>query len=224
MPRRTPEEIEKMRQEAFTGLKANFQRTKDYYQKLNSKKPGVYARELQALNAGLAVNRLPSENPEIQYAVDLASQYYRDVKAGRIQKPRMSRKSMTSSQRAVSNALNLLELVQSKSHPQGGRISQLKAALNTPLPRSSGDATLSQRRERLRLSQKRATNREPVPYNIRAFNARRTTGRSTFAPRVGSRLAANARRQLRGEPVQETALDEANDAALQFLRNLGEHY
>jgi hypothetical protein len=183
--------------------------------------PGDHQPQIAAIQTALS---LEIGNPASREGVDLASKYYNDVKAGRIQKPRMSRKSMTSSQRAVSNAINLLELVQSKSHPQRGRISQLKAALNMPLPRSSTNATLSQRRERLRLSQKRVTNREPVPYNIRAFNARRTTGRSTFAPRVGSRLAANARRQLRGEPVHETALDEANDAALQFLRNLGEHY
>ena len=162
--------------------------------------PGDHSREIAAIQRTLS---LEIGNPASQDGVDLASLYYKAVKEGLIQKPKLSRKTMSSSQRAVSDALNLLELVQSKSHPQRGRIRQLKAALNTPLPRSSTDVTLSQRRSKLRLSQKRSaprSNRGPVPYNIREFNARRrTNGRKTFAPRVGSPLAADAQKKMAQE-------------------------
>jgi hypothetical protein len=165
--------------------------------------PGDHSREIGAIQRTLS---LKIGNPEAQDGVDLASLYYKAMKEGLIQKPKLSRKSMSSSQRAVSDALDLLELVQSKSHPQRGRIRQLRAALNTPLPRSSTDITLSQRRTRLRMSQKRSnalkSNKGPVPYNIRDFNARRrTNGRKTFAPRIGSPLAADAQ----AKKAQESA-------------------
>jgi hypothetical protein len=198
-------------------FRKSLQDTINYYERIKTAVT-PYTGELAALAVAMS---LPIGDPGGKAGVNLASAYYKAVKDGRI---RRNTRSMSSSQRAVSNALDLLTLVNSKSHPQSGRISQLKAALNTPLPQSSTNSTLSQRKSRLRLSQKRSnalkSNRGPVPYNIREYNGRRrTNGRSTFAPRVGSRLAANARRQLAGEPAQQTALEEANDAALRFLRN-----
>jgi len=182
-------------------FRKSLQDTINYYERIK-KADTPYTEQLAALAVAMS---LPIGDPAGKAGVNLASAYYKAVKEGRIHR---NTRSMTSSQRAVSNALNLLELVQSKSHPQGGRISQLKAALNTPLPRSSTDITLSQRRSRLRLSQKRSnaltSNRGPVPYNIREFNARRrTNGRKTFAPRVGSPLAADAQKKMAQELISQ---------------------
>jgi hypothetical protein len=79
--KRTPEELEKMRQNAVTSIKTTFQKTKEHYQRLNSTHPGAYAKELHALNTGLAANSINTENPEIKYAIDLSSKLYRENKA-----------------------------------------------------------------------------------------------------------------------------------------------